>query len=68
MRDFAIWNSELSASDISDLYNSGVMADYTTLISEDPEVYYPLQEDGNNVAPGALPVNFTLTNVTFEDI
>ena len=68
MRDFAIWSSELSSGNIETLYNSGVMADYQTLISSNPLVYYPLQADGNNVASGALPVNFTLTNVTFDNI
>ena len=68
MRDFAIYAAELSSSDIESLYNSGVMADYTTLISSNPLVYYPLQEDGNNVASGLLPVNFTLSNVTFDNI
>ena len=68
MRDFAIYNTQLADSKIETLYNSGVMADYSTLLSDDPTVYYPLQEDGNNVAFGSLPINFTLSNVTFDNI
>ena len=68
MRDFAIWSEELSAGKIELLYNSGIIADYSTLLTEQPEVYYPLEEDGNNVAQSALPVNFTLSNVTFDNI
>ena len=68
MRDFAIWDTELVAGKIELLYNSGTIADYSTLIAETPEVYYPLEEDGNNVASGGLPVNFTLSNVTFDNI
>ena len=68
MRDFAIWSEELIAGKIELLYNSGIIADYSTLLTEQPEVYYPLEEDGNNVAQSALPVNFTLSNVTFDNI
>ena len=68
MRDFAIWTEELSAGNIELLYNSGVIADYQTLINTTPQVYYPLQEDGNNIAQGLLPINFTLSNVTFDNI
>ena len=71
VRDFAIWNSELSSSDVENLNNSGVMADYRTLINTNPLLYYPLQEDGQDVigsiASGSTN-NFTLTNVTFTDI
>ena len=71
IRDFALWSSELSSSDVELLNNSGVMADYRTLISTSPLLYYPLQEDGNDVMQNLLFLstnNFTLSNVTFDDI
>jgi hypothetical protein len=71
VRDFALWSSELSSSDVELLNNSGVMADYRTLINTSPLLYYPLQEDGNDVAlniSSGTTNNFTLSNVTFTDI
>ncbi len=68
IRDFAIWNTELSAGKVELLYNNGIMADYTTLINDNPTVYYPLEEDGNDVSSNALGVNFNLSNVTFDNL
>jgi len=67
VRDFAIYNSQLSGSDVTALYNGGVLADHRNLIVPQPIVYYPFEEDGNDVMLSTGP-NFTLTNVTFEDI
>ena len=71
MRDFAIWNSELSATEVGKLYNFGVITDYTDLIATEPLLHYPLQADGNDVIgriASGTTLNFTLSNVTFEDI
>jgi len=66
VRDFAIYNTQLPGSDVTALYNSGVLADHRDLITSQPVVYYPFEEDGNDVI-GTGP-NLLLTNVTFEDI
>tara|TARA_R100001510_G_scaffold9040_1_gene6947 strand:- start:849 stop:1478 length:630 start_codon:yes stop_codon:yes gene_type:complete len=67
VRDFAIYNSQLSGSDVTALYNGGVLADHRGLITPQPIVYYPFEEDGNDVIVSTGP-NLTLTDVTFENI
>lgn len=67
MRDFAIYNSQLSNSDVTALYNSGVIADHRNLITPQPVVYYPFQENGNDVIISTGP-HLLLTDVTFEPI
>ena len=67
VRDFAIYNSQLSGSDVTALYNGGVLADHRNLITPQPIVYYPFEEDGNDVITSTGP-NLTLTNVTFESL
>ena len=67
MRDFAIYNSQLSNSDVAALYNEGKIDDHRDLITPQPTVYYPFQEDGNDIMVSVGP-NLTLTNVTFESL
>lgn len=62
MRDFAIYGSQLTDGNISTLYHSGTIADVRTLLTEQPQVYYPLEADGADMING---LNMTLTNVTF---
>jgi hypothetical protein len=67
VRDFAVYNSQLSSSDVTALYNDGKLEDHRNLITPQPIVYYPFQEDGNDIITSTGP-NLTLSNVTFESI
>jgi len=67
IRDFAIYDSELDEADILALYNSGKFEDHRDLITRQPIVYYPFEENGKDVIISTGP-DFTLSNVTFESI
>ena len=76
--DVAIWNAELSATDISDIYNSGEPADLTLAASYDTDRTSNLKGywrmgngtlDDNNIAGNGLigdQTNTTTTNISLN--
>ena len=69
VNELALWNSELSSSDVTDLYNSGSSFDLTTMTNSPDHWYrmgdgdtFPTLSDNISIA------NLTMTNMTVSDI
>ena len=67
--DLTIWNKKLSASEVSELYNSGARMDATThSAAANLQMYYKLENNGNDSSGNSAPAFVVNGNSNFESI
>ena len=67
--DLTIWDKQLSASEISELYNSGTRLDATShSASSNLQMYYKFENNGNDSSGNSAPAFAVNGNSNFESI
>lgn len=67
--DFTVWNKKLSASEVSELYNNGARLDATThSAAANLQMYYKLENNGNDTSGNSAPAFAVNGNSNFESV
>ena len=67
--DFTVWNKKLSASEVSELYNNGARLDATThSAAANLQMYYKLENNGNDSSGNSAPAFVVNSNSNFEAV
>lgn len=67
--DLTVWNKKLSASEVSELYNSGARLEATShSAASNLQMYYKLENNGNDSSGNSAPAFVVNGNSNFESI